>query len=164
MKLRDESESGARFEKYVDALASVIGHADRIGPLHDYCTEADPAGRSQERGAAGCEDGSEPDGGTASVLAAFCRQRRVVGRAGVGQGAREGAAGDRAAWADRGMDHRRYGVPQAGAALGRGTPSILRTAWQAGELSGRGDVVDRQSPRQPAGGVSAVSAEGLGGG
>src|SRR5216683_6811039 len=38
MKLRDESESGARFEKYVDALASVIGHADRIGPLHDYCT------------------------------------------------------------------------------------------------------------------------------
>src|SRR6266568_5447972 len=38
LKLRDESESGARFEKYVDALASVIGHADRIGPLHDYCT------------------------------------------------------------------------------------------------------------------------------
>jgi SRSO17 transposase len=38
MKLRDESESGARFEKYVDALASVIGHADRVGPLHDYCT------------------------------------------------------------------------------------------------------------------------------
>jgi SRSO17 transposase len=38
MKLRDERESEARFEKYVDALASVIGHADRVGPLHDYCT------------------------------------------------------------------------------------------------------------------------------
>jgi SRSO17 transposase len=38
MKLRDESESGARFEQYVDGLASVIGHADRVGPLHDYCT------------------------------------------------------------------------------------------------------------------------------
>ena len=38
MKLRDEGESAARFEKYVDALASVIGHADRVGPLHDYCT------------------------------------------------------------------------------------------------------------------------------
>jgi SRSO17 transposase len=38
MKLRDRGESAARFEKYVDALASVIGHADRVGPLHDYCT------------------------------------------------------------------------------------------------------------------------------
>jgi SRSO17 transposase len=38
MKLRDQGESAARFEKYVDALASVIGHADRVGPLHDYCT------------------------------------------------------------------------------------------------------------------------------
>jgi SRSO17 transposase len=27
----------ARFERYVEGLASVIGHADRIGPLHDYC-------------------------------------------------------------------------------------------------------------------------------
>jgi SRSO17 transposase len=38
MKLRDAGESAARFEKYVDGLASVIGHADREGPLHDYCT------------------------------------------------------------------------------------------------------------------------------
>ena len=30
MKLRDKGESAARFEKYVDALASVIGHADRV--------------------------------------------------------------------------------------------------------------------------------------
>src|SRR5712671_520152 len=26
------------FAKYVEALASVIGHADRRGPLRDYCT------------------------------------------------------------------------------------------------------------------------------
>jgi SRSO17 transposase len=38
MKLRDQGESALRFEKYVDGLASVIGHADRVGPLHDYCT------------------------------------------------------------------------------------------------------------------------------
>ena len=38
MKLRDSDESAVRFEKYVDELASVIGHADRIDPLHDYCT------------------------------------------------------------------------------------------------------------------------------
>jgi len=36
----DHLESNAsrlRFEAYVDALASVIGHADRTVPLHDYC-------------------------------------------------------------------------------------------------------------------------------
>jgi SRSO17 transposase len=30
--------SEARFSAYVDALASVIGHADRVRPLRDYCT------------------------------------------------------------------------------------------------------------------------------
>jgi SRSO17 transposase len=30
--------SEVRFAAYVDALASVIGHADRVRPLHDYCT------------------------------------------------------------------------------------------------------------------------------
>ena len=29
--------SESRFLGYVQGLASVIGHADRIGPLHDYC-------------------------------------------------------------------------------------------------------------------------------
>jgi SRSO17 transposase len=28
----------ARFASYVEALASVLGHADRAGPLRDYCT------------------------------------------------------------------------------------------------------------------------------
>jgi SRSO17 transposase len=30
--------SDRRFERYVDGLAAVIGHADRAGPLRDYCT------------------------------------------------------------------------------------------------------------------------------
>ena len=30
-------ESEARFEAYVEALVGVIGHADRVEPLHDYC-------------------------------------------------------------------------------------------------------------------------------
>jgi SRSO17 transposase len=38
MKLREREESARRFEKYVEGLAGVIGHADRVGPLHDYCT------------------------------------------------------------------------------------------------------------------------------
>ncbi len=31
-------ESEARFVAYVDSLAGVLGHADRAGPLMDYCT------------------------------------------------------------------------------------------------------------------------------
>jgi SRSO17 transposase len=27
-----------RFETFVDALADVVGHADRVRPLRDYCT------------------------------------------------------------------------------------------------------------------------------
>jgi SRSO17 transposase len=29
--------SGSRFSAYVDGVVSVIGHADRVAPLHDYC-------------------------------------------------------------------------------------------------------------------------------
>jgi SRSO17 transposase len=32
---REDSES--RFASYVEGLVRVIGHADRVGPLHDYC-------------------------------------------------------------------------------------------------------------------------------
>jgi SRSO17 transposase len=38
MNLRSENDSGARFTAYVEGLASVVGHADRSGPLRDYCT------------------------------------------------------------------------------------------------------------------------------
>jgi SRSO17 transposase len=38
MNLENGDGSGARFAAYVDGLASVIGHADREGPLRDYCT------------------------------------------------------------------------------------------------------------------------------
>jgi SRSO17 transposase len=38
MNPRDNRESAERFAAYVGGLASVIGHADRIGPLRAYCT------------------------------------------------------------------------------------------------------------------------------
>jgi SRSO17 transposase len=38
MNLRCGNDSEARFQAYVEGLASVIGHADRHGPLRDYCT------------------------------------------------------------------------------------------------------------------------------
>ena len=36
MSLRNSCER--RFERYLDGLAEVMGHADRVGPLRDYCT------------------------------------------------------------------------------------------------------------------------------
>src|SRR3990170_2835103 len=53
------------------------------------------------------------------------------------------------------MDRRRHGFPQAGHAFGRRASSVLRPAWQAGQLSGGGDAVDRQSSCQPADRLSA---------
>jgi SRSO17 transposase len=38
MNLRAREASDRRFEEYVSELSEVIGHADRRGPLRDYCT------------------------------------------------------------------------------------------------------------------------------
>jgi len=38
MNLEHGQDSEARFARYVEGLSSVIGHADRAGPLRDYCT------------------------------------------------------------------------------------------------------------------------------
>ena len=37
MDLRTADDSESRFAAYVEGLVSVIGHADRAGPLRDYC-------------------------------------------------------------------------------------------------------------------------------
>jgi SRSO17 transposase len=38
INLKQDGDSEARFAAYVEGLASVIGRADRAGPLRDYCT------------------------------------------------------------------------------------------------------------------------------
>src|SRR6267378_4259551 len=37
MGLGAAGDSESRFAAYVEGLASIIGHADRTGPLRDYC-------------------------------------------------------------------------------------------------------------------------------
>jgi SRSO17 transposase len=38
MAVRGSKAVQARFSQYIESLVSVIGHADRAGPLRDYCT------------------------------------------------------------------------------------------------------------------------------
>jgi Transposase IS116/IS110/IS902 family len=38
MGLRAAEDAESRFVAFVDGVGSVIGHADRAGPLRDYCT------------------------------------------------------------------------------------------------------------------------------
>jgi len=38
MALRDRKSIASRFMNYIESLVEVIGHADRAGPLRDYCT------------------------------------------------------------------------------------------------------------------------------
>src|SRR3982074_1591409 len=38
MALRGANGVQARFTRYIESIVSVIGHADRAGPLRDYCT------------------------------------------------------------------------------------------------------------------------------
>src|SRR5580700_7103357 len=51
----------------------------------------------------------------------------------------------------------RYVFSKVRVQVGRRAASVLRAAWQASQLSGGSDVVDRQSSCQPADRVQALS-------
>ena len=162
MGLHGAKDIELRFTRYVEELVSVIGHADRAGPLRDYCTGLVMPGERKS---------VEPMAAITAPGRTAAQHQSLLHF--VGQGAwsddavltkvREtGIAAVGASRTDRGLDHRRHRPSQEGAALGWGVAPILRPAWQAGELPGGGVAVARQSPCEPAGGVSAVFAEGLG--
>ena len=143
-------DSEARFARYIESLASVLGHADRAEPLKDYCTGLlMPVERkSVEPMAAMVVAGARVGG--ASVAAAFCRAVGVVGRGDAGQGQRSRGAGVRSERRRRGVDRRRHGISEEGLAFrGRGAP-ILRTVGQDGQLPDRGDALAGQPSHEPA--------------
>ena len=124
--------SEARFAAYVEALGVVLGHADRQQPMHDYCLGLlMPIDRKSVEPMAAVT-------APAQVAAKHQSLLHFVGNAPWSDAAmlakvgRTGAAGDRAQRASRGLDHRRHGLSQEGAAFGRGDPAILRPARQAG--------------------------------
>src|SRR5262249_7698705 len=101
-------------------------------------------GGSQERRTDCSGDRTSRSFSAASKIAAFCFRCAVARRTSIGQGERTGFTGHRAARPDRSVDYRRYVFSQARLAFGWGAPSILRPAWQAGQLPGGSYIVDRQ--------------------
>ena len=153
MGLPRSNDGEARFSAYVEGLTSVIGHADRAKPLRDYCL-----GLMMP-----CERKSvEPMAAITAPERTAAQHQSLLHFIGEGKWWDERVLakvrelvlpGDGAPRADRSMDHRRYRLSQEGTAFGRGSATILRRAWQAGQLSGRGDVVDRQSRCELDGGL-----------
>ncbi len=156
-------EATGVFRAMSRAWPSVIGHADRVGPLRDYCTG----------------------------LMLPCERKSVEPMAAVTAPARTAAQHQsllhfvgQASWSDEqvlakvcemvlpAMERHGpieawiiddTGFPKKGKhSVGRGA-AVLRTAGQAGQLPGGGLAVDRQPPCEPAGALSALSAAGMGG-
>ena len=105
MGLQRTADIESRFVAYVDGLAGVIGHGDRERPLRDYCTGlVMPCERKSVEPMAAVTAPARVGAQHQSLLHFW--RGAVVRRECLGQSARDGAAGDRAAWADRGVDHR----------------------------------------------------------
>ena len=99
MNLQDGRETEQRFAAYVSGLAGVIGHADRVGPLGDYCTGLLlPGDRKSVEPMAARTAPARTAAQHQALL--HCRQLGLVGREGVGESSRACAACDRAAWPD----------------------------------------------------------------
>ena len=129
---------------------SVIGHADRAGPLRDYCVGLmlPWARRASSRWRNGWRL-SELRRST-NRFCILSAMRRKSYEKGVGQGPRDGAPGGGASRADRSLDHRRHRLSERGRRWGWGGAGNVRPTGQARQLSGRSKAVDWQSPCQPA--------------
>ena len=158
MGLPRSNDGEARFSAYLEGLTSVIGHADRAKPLRDYCL-----GLMMP-----CERKSvEPMAAITAPDRTAAQHQSLLHFIGEG------------GWSDEKVlakvrelvlpELERHGRIEAWIIddtsfpkKGQHGSAILRGAWQAGQLSGRGDAIDRQSQCELAGGLSAVFAEGVG--
>src|SRR6202040_3655886 len=135
MNLEGTEDSASRFAAYVGELTSVIGHADRARPLRDYC-----AGLVVTEG----RRSVEPIAAVTAPKEAPVQHQRLLHFVA------------EAPWSDEPV------LVKVRVQVGRRAASVLRAAWQASQLSGGSDVVDRQSSCQPADRVQALSAGGMG--
>src|SRR6478752_3600057 len=122
--------SKARFAAYVEKLTEVIGHADRAGPLRDYCTGLlMPAERKSVEPMAAVTAPARVAAQHQSLLhfvanapwsdaAVLAKVREIV----LPEMTRTEPIAA--------LDHRRHRHPQEGSALGRGGAAVLRPARQ----------------------------------
>jgi hypothetical protein len=147
--------SESRFAAFVEAITSVLGHADRASPFRPYCTGLLLPGdrKSVEPMAARAQPGR--------VQAAHQSLHHFVAHADWSDvgcsrgGARPCPAHHRPAQPDPGLDHRRDRYAEKERALGRRGPAVLRPTRQTGQLPGGSEPVGRQWSCQL--GVSARS-------
>ncbi len=133
-------ESEARFAVYADSLAGVLGHADHVGPLMDYCTGLLMPGERKSvepiaaivapaRAAAEHQSLFHFVGQSAwSDEAMLAKVRELIAPAFETQGGR------------RSLDRRRHGISEEGLALGGCGAAILRAVGQDRQLPDRGDA------------------------
>src|SRR5215472_1689201 len=133
--------SEARFAAYVEALGGALGHADRRQPMHDYCLGLlMPIERKSVEPLAAVTAPGQVAAKHQSLL-------HFIGNAAWSDAAMLAKVGELVLPAIErsgpicGLDHRRHGLSQEGAALGRGRPAILRSARQAGQLRCRWPIM-----------------------
>jgi len=102
MNIRAVEESEARFEAYVQALTSVIGHQDRALPLRDYCKGL--LVDTDRKSVYGCGDCAGEDRAAASIPSAFRGQCAIVRRRCFAKSAGLDLAGRGKAWLHRSLD------------------------------------------------------------
>jgi SRSO17 transposase len=167
MGLAEAKDIESRFDHYVEGLVSVIGHADRAAPLRDYCLGLVMPGERKSVEPMAAITAPERTAAQHQSLLHFIGQGGWFDDAVMGK-VREMVLptieryGPIEAWIIDDTGFPNASRASAGTAFGWGVAPILWPAWQAGELPGRGDAVGCQPRCEPAGGVSAVFAEGLG--
>ena len=162
MGLPRSNDGKAQFLAYVEGLTSVIGHADRAKPLRDYClglmmpcerksVEPMAAITAPERTAAQHQSLLHFIGeGRWSDEKVLAKVRELV----LPELERHGPI---EAWIIDDTSFPKKGLHSVGVAR-----QYCGERGKQDNLPGRGDVVDRQSRCELAGGLSAVLAKGMG--
>jgi len=104
MDLLASEASRLRFESYVEDLAGVIGHADRVVPLHDYCTGLLLPGERKSVEPMAALTAPARTAAKHQSLLHFVAQASVVRSGGIGQSAPDRASRHRGARPDRSLD------------------------------------------------------------
>jgi SRSO17 transposase len=162
MNLRNEEESESRFTAYVEGLASVVGHADRSGPLRDYCTGLILPGERKS---------VEPMAAKTAPARTAAQHQSLLHFVGVAPWSDERVLakvremvlpsmkrhGPIEAWIIDDTAFPKQGVHSVGV-----HHQYCGQLGKQAKLSGGRVAVDCKPLRQPAGGLSAIPAEGLG--